>query len=111
MPGGSLRLGRGNLSWVPSTVATTIARTSATVDQGGTSNLQGFQTHHPLTYMGGGDLLVRTTLFIEREVEDTQSIQDMGASAKKKENQSSSSSRKKQKTSIPRGFQGRGCGY
>ena len=49
-------------------VATT-ARTSATVDQGGTSNLQGFQAHHPSTYMGGGDSMVRTALAIEREVE------------------------------------------
>ena len=78
-----------------SAVATTITRTCATVGQGGTSNLQGFQAHHPLTYMEGGDLMVRTSLPIEREVEDTRSIRDMGASAKRKENQSSFSSRKK----------------
>ena len=65
------------------------------VGQGGTSNLQGFQAHHPPTYMGGGDTMAKTTLAIEREVEDTRSIQDMGASAKRKENQSSSRSRKK----------------
>ena len=41
-------------------VVATIARTSATVGQGGggggggMSNLQGFQAHHPLTYMGRG---------------------------------------------------------
>ena len=35
-----------------SAVATTIVRASVTVGQGGTSNLQGFQAHHPLTYMG-----------------------------------------------------------
>ena len=35
----------------------------------------------------------------------------MGASTKRKENQSSSNSGRKQKTSIPRGFQGRGDDY
>ena len=49
---------------------TTIARTSATVGQGGMSNLQGFQAHHPPTYMGGGDLMVRKALVIEKEVDD-----------------------------------------
>ena len=43
-----------------SAVAATIARTSATVGQGGTSNLQWFQEHHPQTYMGGRDSMVRT---------------------------------------------------
>ena len=57
-----------------SVVATTTARTSATVGQGGTSNLQGFQAHHPPTYMGGGDLMVRTSLIIEREIDDTRSL-------------------------------------
>ena len=71
-----------------SVVAATTARTSATVGQGGTSNLQGFQAHHPPTYMGGGDSMVRTTLSIGREVDDTLSIRDMGASTKRKENQS-----------------------
>ena len=89
-----------------STVAATIARTSATVGQGGTSNLHGFQAHHPQTYMGGGDSMVRTALAIEREVDDTRSIRDMGASAKRKENQSSSNSRKKQKTFVSYRFQG-----
>ena len=78
-----------------STVVATIARTSATVGQGETSNLQGFQAHHPLTYMGRGNSIVRTSLAIEREVEDTWSIRDLDASAKRKENQSSFSSRKK----------------
>ena len=83
-----------------SAMAATIARTSATVGQGGTSNLQGFQAHHPLTYMGGGDSMVRTALVIGRGVDDTWSIRDMGVSTKRKENQSSSSFGKKQKTSI-----------
>ena len=76
-------------------VVAIIARTSATVGQGGTSNLQGFQARHPPTYMGGGDSMVRTSLAIGREVDDTWSIRDMGDSAKRKENQYSSSSRKK----------------
>ena len=88
------------------TVAATIARTSTTVGQGGTSNLHGFQAHHPSTYMGGGDSMVKTTLAIGRGVDDTRSIRDMGASIKRKENQSSSNLGRKRKTSIPRGFQG-----
>ena len=55
--------------------------------------------------------MVRTSLAIEREVDDTWSIQDMGAGAKRKENQSSSNLGNKQKTSIPRGFKRRGHGY
>ena len=79
----------------------TIARTSATVGQGGTSNLHGFQAHHPPIYMGGGDFMVRTALAIEREVEDARNIRDTGASGKRKEDHPSSSSGKKQKTSTP----------
>ena len=94
-----------------SVVADTIARTSTTVGQGGTSNLQGFQAHHPPTYMEGGDSMVRTALSIGRGVDDTRSIRDMGASTKMKENQSSSNSGRKRKTSIPRGFQGWGDDY
>ena len=80
----------------------TIAWTSASVSQGGTSNLQGSQAHHPPTYMGEGDSMVRISLAIGREIDGTWNIRDMGASAKRKENQSSSSLEKKQKTSIPR---------
>ena len=78
-----------------STVVATITRASATVGQGRTSNLQGFQEHHPLTYMGGGDSMVMTALAIGRGVDDTRSIRDIGASTKRKENQSSSNSKKK----------------
>ena len=92
-------------------MAATTARTSLTVDQGRTSNLQGYQAHHPPTYMGGGDSMVRTTLAIKREVEDARSIRYTSASGKRKKDQPSSSSGKKQKTSTPRGFQGRGCDY
>ena len=38
-----------------SVVATIIAHVSATVGQGGSSNLQRFKAHHPLTFKGGGD--------------------------------------------------------
>ena len=94
-----------------SIVTATIVWTSATVGQGRTSNLQGFQAHHSPTYMGGVDSMVRTTLAIGRGEDDTRSILDMGASTKRKENQSYSNSGRKRKTSIPRGFQGRDDGY
>ena len=48
---------------------------------------------------------------IEKEIDDTWSIRDVGASEKKKENQSSSTSGKKQRTFASRGFQGQGQGY
>ena len=41
------------------------------------------------------DSMVRTTLTIEREIEDARSTRDAGVSSKRKESQSSSSSRKK----------------
>ena len=49
-----------------SAVAATIAQTSATMGQGEASNLQRFQAHHPPTYMGGGDSMVKIALAIER---------------------------------------------
>ena len=55
--------------------------------------------------------MVRTSLAIEREVDDIRSIWDMSVGAKRKENQSSSNSGKKQKISIPLGFQRWGCDY
>ena len=45
--------------------------------------------------------MVRTTLAIEREVEDGRSIRDTGASGKRKKDQPSSSLGNKQKTSTP----------
>ena len=92
------------MSWV----AATITLTDATVGQGGMSNLQGFQAYHPPTYMGGGGSMVMTSLAIEREIEDTWSIWDMGASTKRKENNFYFSSKKKQKTSVSQGSQGQG---
>ena len=48
------------------------------------------------------DLMVKTTMTIEREVDDSWSIQDAGVKDKRKESQpSSSSSGKKQRTSTP----------
>ena len=36
----------------------TFAQASTVGGQGGSSNLQRFKTHHPLIFMGGGDLMV-----------------------------------------------------
>ena len=52
------------------------------------------------------DFMVRTAMAIEREIDDTRSIRDTGASEKRKESQPFSSLRKKQRTSTSRGFQG-----
>ena len=54
------------------------------------------------------DSMVRTTLAIEREIDDARSIRDTGAGDKRKEGQPSSSLGKKQRTSVPRGFLGQG---
>ena len=47
------------------------------------------------------DSMVRTTMAIEREIDDARAIRDTGVGDKRKEGQPSSSYRKKQKTSIP----------
>ena len=53
------------------------------------------------------DLMVKTDMANEREVDDAQSIPDAGVKDKRREGQSSSSnSRKKKRTSAPQGFQG-----
>ena len=58
------------------------------------------------------DSMVRITMAIEREIDDAQSIWDVGASIKRKESQpSSSSSGKKQRTSALQEFQRQGHGY
>ena len=51
--------------------------------------------------------MVRTAMTIEREIKDSRSTRDAGASGKRKESQSSSSSGKKQRASSSQGFQGR----
>ena len=53
------------------------------------------------------DSMVRTTLTIEREIEDARSTWDASVSSKRKESQSSSSSGKRQRASSSRGFQSR----
>ena len=57
------------------------------------------------------DSIVRTTLVIEREIDDARSIRDMGAGDKRKEGKPSLISGKKQRTSVPRGFSGQGRGF
>ena len=55
--------------------------------------------------------MVRTTMAIEGEINDTRSIRDAGASKKMKESLSSSSSGKKQRTSVSQGSSGQDRGY
>ena len=58
------------------------------------------------------DLMVKTTMAIEREVEEARSIRDADVKDKRKESQPcSSSSGKKKRTSTLQGFQGQGLGY
>ena len=55
------------------------------------------------------DSMVSIALIIEGKVDDARGIRDAGASDKKRASQASSSSLgKKQRTSVSRGFQGRG---
>ena len=87
-----------------SVVAATIAQDSSIGNQGGSSNLQRFESHHPPTLKGGGDPMVVIHCFrIVRK--------DMGASDKRKESQPSSSFKKKQKTSASHESQGLGRGH
>ena len=57
------------------------------------------------------DSMVNTTMAIEREIDDSRSIRDAGASKKRKESHSSSSSGKKRRTFVPRGHSVQGRGY
>ena len=57
------------------------------------------------------DFMVRTSMVIEREIDDAKSIQDAGVSGKRKENQFSSSLGNKRRTSIPRGSPRQDRGY
>ena len=57
------------------------------------------------------DSMVRTTMAIEKEIEDARSIRDAGTSGKRKEDQPSYSLGKRQRTFIPRVSQGWGRGY
>ena len=44
-----------------------VAQASAAGSQGGPSNLQGFRTHYPSTFTGGGDPMVADHWFIQIE--------------------------------------------
>ena len=44
-----------------------IAQAGIAGSQGGPSNIQRFRTHHPLTFTGGGDLMVEDHWFIQIE--------------------------------------------
>ena len=59
------------------------------------------------------DLMVKTAMAIQREMNDARNIRDACVvKDKRKESQlSTSGSRKKQKTSTPQGFQGQGRDY
>ena len=57
------------------------------------------------------DSMVSTAMAIKREIDDAQSIRDVGASEKRKEDQPFSRSRNKQRTSTPRGHPVQGHGY
>ena len=57
------------------------------------------------------DSMVTTVKAIEREIEDAQSIRDMGTGGKRKESQASSSLGKKPKASSSKGFQRQGRDY
>ena len=50
-----------------SITAVAIAQASAAGSQGGPSNLQRFRSHHPLTFIGGGDLMVADHWFMQIE--------------------------------------------
>ena len=85
----------------------------AMVSRGESSNLQRFEANHPPTFEGEGDSMVRTTMAIEKEVNDTQNIWEQGVGkGKRKENQSSSSiSGKKQRTLASHEFKGQDHDY
>ena len=61
-----------------SDAAATIAQASATVGQGGLSNLQRFKAHHPPTFMGEGDPTVADHWFrqVGNILEDMEIIVD-----------------------------------
>ena len=77
---------------------TAIAQACAIVSQGGSSDLQHLEAHHP-------------PLGIEGGVDDMRGIQDMSVGTKRKEDPSSSNPGKKQKTSVSQGYPGQGQGH
>ena len=102
--------------------AAMITQTCAMVSQGRSNDLQRLKELHPPIFRGGWDSMVRTTMAIEGEIDDTRSIRDAVASKKRKESLSSYGSGKKQRTSVSQGSlgqdqghqgqgQGEGCSY
>ena len=57
------------------------------------------------------DFMVRTVMTIEREIDDAQSILDVGANEKRKKSHSSSNLGKKWRTFVPQGHLVQGRGY
>ena len=61
--------------------AAAIAQASAIGSQGGPSNLQRFKSHHPLTFIGGGDPMVADHWF--RQIENVLEAMDITSDATK----------------------------
>ena len=61
--------------------AAAIAQASAAGSQGGTSNLHRFKSHHPLTFIGGGDPMVADHWF--RQIEKVLEAMDITSDAAK----------------------------
>ena len=59
------------------------AQAYAMVSRGESSNLQRFEANHPPTFGGGGDSMVRTTMAIEKEANDTRNILEQGVDKEK----------------------------
>ena len=61
-----------------SDAAANIAQASATVNQGGPSNLQRFKAHHPPNFKGGGDPMVVDHWFqqVSKILKDIEIISD-----------------------------------
>ena len=61
--------------------AATIAQASAAGSQGGLSNLQRFKSHHPPTFIGGGDPMVADHWF--RQIKNVLEAMDITSDASK----------------------------
>ena len=62
-------------------VAAAITQASAAGSQGGPSNFQRFKSHHPLTFIGGGDLMVADHCF--QRIENVLEAMDITSDAAK----------------------------
>ena len=63
------------------TAVATFAQASTAGGQGGSSNLQRFKTHHPPTFMGGGDPMVADHWF--RHIEEILEAMEITSDATK----------------------------